>query len=239
MQIKISFEAVEDIVLPIHYNSTVQGFIYNSIDKELGSFFHDRGYEVNGRSFKLFTFSRILNKGRKTGRYLNFGREIDLVIASPVEEFCRSLIDGIIFKKDLRLRGNRLSVKSIEILDTEVEGSIIVKTLSPIVAYSTIAREDKSKFTRYYGGEDPEFERIIRDNMLKKYKILGGQDLDESIKISLLGKEMTNIVYYKRTVIKGVSGSFLLEGHKDILELSLSTGLGSKNSQGFGLIQKE
>ena len=37
MQIKIVFSSEKDIIIPIHYNSLVQAFIYNNIDDELAS----------------------------------------------------------------------------------------------------------------------------------------------------------------------------------------------------------
>ena len=48
-------------------------------------------------------------------------------------------------------------------------------------------------------------------------------------------KKDKKIIIYKGTVIKAWMGSYVLESEPQILELSYYTGLGSKNSQGFGM----
>lgn len=45
------------------------------------------------------------------------------------------------------------------------------------------------------------------------------------------------IIKYKGTVIKGYSGDFILKGNPELIKLAYDTGLGSKNSQGFGCIE--
>jgi CRISPR-associated endoribonuclease Cas6 len=42
------------------------------------------------------------------------------------------------------------------------------------------------------------------------------------------------VVRYKGTIIKGWMGKYRLTGEPRFLEIALSAGLGSKNSQGFG-----
>ena len=56
MQIKIVFSSEKDIIIPIHYNSLIQAFIYNNIDDELASFLHDRVTKstIGSSSFYLF-----------------------------------------------------------------------------------------------------------------------------------------------------------------------------------------
>ncbi|OYD14013.1 hypothetical protein CH333_09390 [candidate division WOR-3 bacterium JGI_Cruoil_03_44_89] len=61
MHIAIEFEG-ENLLFPIEYNHIVQGFIYRNIDATLASFLHDKGFVSKGRSFKLFTFSRLLGR---------------------------------------------------------------------------------------------------------------------------------------------------------------------------------
>lgn len=240
MQIAIEFEAEKDIRLPIHYNSILQGFIYNNIDDELASFLHDNGYELKGRRFKLFTFSRILTKGRKEGTSLNFGRQISLAIASPIEFFIKSISEKLLFSQGLRIGQNMVKARSIEVIENGQDlDSILVSSLSPIVAYSTFIKPDGRKYTNYYKASDDEFTRIVRENIFKKYELIYGKEAeDKNFKIDLVGQEMMNIVYYRKTVIRGVSGKFFLEGNKDLIKVAIDTGLGSKNSQGFGMITR-
>ena len=48
--------------VPVQYNHAVQSAIYQALTKDVGGFFHDVGFDHDGRSFKMFTFSRIFGK---------------------------------------------------------------------------------------------------------------------------------------------------------------------------------
>ena len=48
--------------VPVQYNYPVQSAIYQALTKDVGGFFHDTGFDYKGRSFKMFTFSRLLGK---------------------------------------------------------------------------------------------------------------------------------------------------------------------------------
>ena len=241
MQIKLSFISDKDIILPIHYNNILQGFIYNNMNERLADFLHEKGFDFKGRNFKFFSFSRILTRGEKEGRSLNFGRTIDFVVSSPLEEFCQSVSNNMLFSDKLRIGRNYVRFKNLEVLDSLVEGnSLIVSTLSPIVTYSTFIKPNGKKYTQYFRTDNENFHKLVRENLLKKYNIFYQENLEDiDFSLELIGEEMTNLVYYKKTIVKGISGKFKLEGEKKALELALSTGLGSKNSQGFGLVQKQ
>ncbi len=45
------------------------------------------------------------------------------------------------------------------------------------------------------------------------------------------------IINYKDTIIKGYTGKLRLSGPKELLQLAVDGGIGSKNSQGFGCVE--
>ncbi|MEM0506480.1 MAG: CRISPR-associated endoribonuclease Cas6, partial [Thermosphaera sp.] len=45
------------------------------------------------------------------------------------------------------------------------------------------------------------------------------------------------ICVFEGTVIKSWSGVFAIEGNPELIEMGYEAGLGSKNSQGFGMIE--
>ena len=63
MHITMQFKPEGEFVLPLHYNHIIQGMIYKAINTQLAIFLHNKGFQNKGRSFKLFTFSRL------NGRY--------------------------------------------------------------------------------------------------------------------------------------------------------------------------
>jgi len=238
MQIRISFISDKNIVVPIHYNNLVQAFIYNTIDKNLSYFLHDKGFINNGRTFKMFSFSRIVGKYRIKDKEINFGNKIQITISSPLDDFCKSIANNMLQSKDLYLGQNKIRTEQIEINDQYVtKNEIVVKTLSPIVAYSTFLRPDNRKYTCYFMPKEPDFNRLIRDNLIKKYNILTNKTIESDIEVIPLGLVKQNLTYYKGTIIKGVSGRFLIKGAKELLQVGVDTGFGSKNSQGFGCVK--
>lgn len=238
MQIKISLISDKDILLPIQYNHLLQGFIYNNIDGDLARFLHDKGYMYNNRSFKLFTFSQILGKRKKTNENYNYGNEFSLVIASPIDLFCKSIANLMLKNNDLLLGQNHIRVNQIQILENTAESNeIIVRTLSPIVAYSTLLRPDNRKYTCYFMPGELDFERIIHENLVKKYIAFNNETItfEEAINIKPIGICQQKLVRYKGFIIKGVVGKLLIKGDKRLLQMGLDTGFGNKNAQGFGL----
>ena len=240
MQIKISFISQKDIILPIHYNNILQAFTYNNIDNKLAEFLHDNGYISNGRSFKLFTFSRILNRGKKENNRFNFGKRIDFIVSSPLDDFCKSIANFMLQRNNLYLGQNNIKTEQIQIFNSVIDkDEITVDTLSPVVAYSTLLKVDGSKYTCYFMPRETDFNRIITENLVKKYNALNNTNLslDSSIEFISMGQARQNIIYYKNIVIKGTSGKFLIKGDRRLLQMGLDAGFGSKNSQGFGCVK--
>lgn len=240
MQIKIKFTSDRDIILPISYNHIIQGFIYKNIDKNLANFLHSEGYINKNRTFKLFTFSRILNKGKIEGKSFNFGKEIEIIISSILDKFCKSIANTMLQSEELYLGRNIVKASQIEIINEKIEkDEITISTLSPIVTYSTFIRENGKKYTCYFEPKEVDFKRIVSENLIRKYNALYNKNLafEEGVQVLPIGDHKMNIIYYKDFLIKGYSGRFKIIGDKKLLQLATDVGLGSKNSQGFGCIQ--
>lgn len=239
MQIKIKFTSNDKIILPVHYNHLVQAFIYNNIDKDLAEFLHDNGYISHGRVFKLFTFSRILNRARNVNGKLIFDKDMELIVSSPLGDFCKSIANAMLQNEKLILGHNNLKVEEIQVIDNIVEkDEIKVETLSGIVAYSTMLKADNSKYTHYFMPDERDFNRIVSENLIRKFNALynANLSLDNGIEIIALKKPKQLFSYYKNYIIKSVDGEFLIRGDRRLLQLGLDAGFGSKNSQGFGCV---
>jgi len=219
----------------------VQGLIYDSLKGEVADFLHEKGFKREKRSFKMFAFSRLLGNYNidKTKGIIVFGDEISLIVSSPYDEFCNSLASNMLLKKNLRLGENTLEVvKFIMERDIVSENRINIKTLSPIVAYSTLLRPDGRKYTCYFEPGEKDFCRLIENNLRKKYEAFYKKEApDGEFEIRQLHKPKMSVMSYKQTVIKGYSGRFELSGSIQMLQMAVDAGLGSKNSQGFGCIR--
>ncbi|MEY8304154.1 CRISPR-associated endoribonuclease Cas6 [Anaerosalibacter bizertensis] len=239
----ITFNPIESdkVLLPIQYNHMVQAMIYKLLDEEMADFLHEKGFQNEKRTFKMFTFSRI------TGRYtldringlIIFDGPIKLTISSHYDEFSNSIGNSFLKRQKVQLGNNHLEVKQLAVENENVNSKEIkIYTLSPISVYSTLYRKDGRKFTYYFNPKEEEFEKIIENNLKNKYKAFYSEEPPEGkVEIKPLGPTRLSVVNYKGFIIKGYTGKFAMKGAPDLLQLGVDTGLGSKNSQGFGCVK--
>lgn len=229
-----------DIRLPVHYNHQIQGAIYGALDPELAGFLHERGFDGGGRRFKLFTFSRLLGEFRLEGQTITFKSPVRLVVSSPVQQFCQSLLNGLFSKSSLEFGQARLNVDSVRVEMPKVEGGVLrVRLLSPVVAYSTLLRPEGKKYTCYFEPGDPEFRRVAGENLRKKYRAFFNTEAPVGeFEVRCLKQPRLHILQYKGLSIKSYLGPLELKGPQELLQMALDAGLGSKGSLGFGCVEK-
>lgn len=251
MRLLIEFSCPDNsnlITLPVHYNHMVQSAIYATLDGTFAEFLHDTGFEGSGRRFKLFTFSRL------TGVYyfnpstaeITFKSPVKLIVSSPMDKFCESLLNGLLTKNNLRIGPVVISLQRVEVdrplvadgASTHMQKQIRVKTLSPVVVYSTLLRPEVGKYTCYFQPGDGDFSRLAKENLYKKYQAIYGEVPPEGeVQIKPLRQPKLQIIKYKGFVIKGYCGILSMSGPASLLQIAVDAGLGAKNSMGFGLLE--
>ncbi|HEY8361800.1 MAG TPA: CRISPR-associated endoribonuclease Cas6 [Tissierellaceae bacterium] len=247
--IKLSSPNNNPVNLPISYNHLIQSLIYATLDNTLAEFLHNTGYEVDGRRFKLFTFSRLIGNYRfnHSMAEITYIPPINLVVSSPVEEFCQSLLNGLLTQNCIRIGSSVFALEEVKVdrplvieewENANKETEIRVKTLSPIVVYSTFLRPEGSKYTCYFEPGESDFSRLINENLSKKYKaIYGNSPAEGEVKIKPLHQPKLQIIRYKNFIIKGYSALLSMSGPASLLQVAIDAGLGAKNSMGFGLLE--
>mgnify|MGYP001278175410 CR=1 FL=1 len=227
--------------IPVNYNHLVQAALYRNLRPEFASFLHNEGFKINNRRFALFVFSRLMGKSEYDPRAktLRFYGPVNLGIASPIETFIQDTAQ-LLMKDGFKIGAHMLRVSALELQSIQVEQSeILVETLSPVVAYSTLLRPDGRKYTAYFSPNKRDFARIVAENAEKKARLIyGGNASFSPFQIDLVGTAQKHIVTYKNTIIEGYSGRFVIKGDKTLLLAVLEAGLGSKNSAGFGMIRR-
>jgi len=229
----------KELLLPIHYNYHIQSFLYKNISPELGKFLHDYGFILEKRKFKMFTFSRLHGKYHMLGNKIKFFPPFYLTISSPLNRFISELGNTLLKTDNLKLVKNKIRIESIRVHpEPEIKSEIKIKMISPVVVYSTLITKDGKKKTYYYSPYEREFSELIDKNLRKKYDALHRKKpRAKKLEIKPLGRTKEKIIKYRDTIIKGWLGTFLLNGNKKLLKLAYDTGLGSKNSQGFGMFE--
>ncbi len=243
MKETIIFESIkgEEIIIPISYNHIVQAMIYGNLSSKLGEFLHNEGFRKEKRTYKMFTFSRLMgnyNLDKKNGIII-FNNPVKLIISSPYTDFNNSIGYKLLSSEKIQLGNNEVTVKEVKVERERVSGKEIeITTLSPIVAYSTLFRADGKKFTYYFNPHEKEFSEIINRNIKNKYEAFYNEaPPEEDVEIIPVSRMKLSVVKYKDYIIKGYTGDFILRGPTPLLELGLSAGLGCKNSQGFGCVE--
>lgn len=236
MQLYVHIELDEPLVLPINYNHIIQAVIYRtlSVMPDYTDFLHNRGYSSGHRQYKMFQFSQLRGKYRIKEKSIIFYSFIELEIRSP-EPLLIQLLDG-----GFRYCGITFGQKSYKNIRTKIndftveKDELIVKTVTPIVVYST---DSTTKYTVYYSPEDIEFYEEIQNNAYRKYQAYYGVEPDSYVEIKeasdMTAKKL--VTKYQGSYIEAWYGNFILFGKRKYLDFLYQTGLGSKNSQGFGM----
>ncbi len=244
MRIRLELSSEREYIkLPIGYNELIQAMLYKSLSRLLAKFLHDIGFFYNKRPFKLYTFSRIISsyvKIFKDSNTINFKSPIVVYISSSVSEITETLGENMLQKDYIRLGQNRLNIERIDILKPPIlyENKIKVRTLSPITVYKTFLKEDGKKFYRFYNPQEDEFKDLIKQNIKKKFEIIKAQNIEDfDFDIKPLKESKKTISRYKDFFIEAYEGEFLLDIDPYIFSTIYDSGLGAKNSQGFGMIE--
>jgi len=227
--------------LPFSYNHIVQAAIYSSIEPELAAFLYEKGFESGGRNYKMFSFSRLSGEfqvDKKLSKII-FPGEVKLVISSPIDRFCQSIANTMLSKGYIRLGNCDMQVEKMTVQQFRVSGErVILKTLSPIVVYSTLLRPDGRKYTCYFQPGEPDYDSIVENNLRKKYQAFYEKEAPAGeVKVRKLGTMKQNVVNYKDTIIKGYTGKVAVTGPQELLQMAVDAGIGSKNGQGFGCVE--
>ncbi|MCD6086762.1 MAG: CRISPR-associated endoribonuclease Cas6 [Candidatus Hydrothermae bacterium] len=247
MRISLKLEPQSGILkIPIHYNHILQAFIYRSLDRALADWLHEEGYRFEKRRFKLFTFSRLRSKRRSFDRSsgtLSLESPIFLKIGSYETQILESLAIHLVKWGEARLNRTVCRFASIEVeMRVVPKGPLLVRAISPITVYRTLYGTDGKRKTYYFTPWEREFQELIFDNLKRKAISIYGDEnelppLDNAyIKPVKVSNRNLVVANFKGTWIKGWTGLYELNLPEPYFTIAYDTGLGAKNSQGFGMV---
>lgn len=237
MQLHITFKN-KNTVLPIAYRYFVQSMIYNAMesDSDFSRFIHDDGYMNEERSFKLFTFSPLKGNYLVKDKKITFSDNFLLEIRAFEPMIIQHLICALKKGNEVNIGRNNLIVENCVLNDKIIyQPSIKIKTVSPVTAYVTRNYTNRV----YFSPEDNDFNQLIVNNAKRKWLGAGKSEEEFNLSIKLIDKIplKKEVTMYKKSYITAWHGGFALEGNPEVINFLYNTGLGSKNSQGFGLFE--
>jgi len=234
LRLKIKLKK-ENMQLPLNYQFVLQGLIYNAFPRgELGNFYHNEGYEINNKKFKMFVFSNLLGDYSIVGKNIVFKDIFDFYVSSQDGGFLKTLYDYFITNRKIVLLDQIVDVVSIEIKElTYFQGikEIKITSLSPVTVYRTT-----EKFVTYYNPTDSEFEKLIIQNLTEKNAAINHPIQEINFSIVKVEKSKKRLVRFKNTFYESYIIEALIKVDFNTLLLLYNTGLSAKGSCGFGMI---
>ena len=239
MRIKLTFDFNGKLIIPFRFLEDYQTFIYELLQNYSGKdWLHNEGMNNGGRSYKSLVYSHIYG-AREIKKYsIMYHAPIHIWIASPYPKLINSIQELIDKRAYFRFFNQTVVVKNYEIEEIEEIKSNTFKTLSPIVVSKPIRLYNGKFNTNYLSAFSNEFSRIAQENLIRKAKSFYDMNLNGYFNIipKFNSNDYQKCFTYKNTIIKGWVGMFQIIGSKEYLYVAANCGLGSKNAQGFGLI---
>lgn len=249
MRVKLTFHASKQAtLLPLNYNYAVASLIYSTLNKSSIDFaarLHDKGFDDEGRKFKLFTFSRLnTQRTRVVKDYLLLeDSKVSFQVSSPISDFIEHFVTGLFQWETFNIAGADFYLENAETLAApEFISQMDFRALSPI---TETTKEEGAKHARYLDLKD-DWSKIIQHNLIHKHKaLLGCSPSDESLRwiwdqdyiaeAEKRGRRLSVLTDIHGIKVRGWLAPFIVEGSRELIELGYEAGFGSRNSMGFGM----
>ena len=247
------------VTLPINNSHLISSLIYNIVDKSSSDYaerLHEQGYRLVNRAFKLFTFSPLyLGNHHKwvmheNGTMSSAESLLHVTVSSPKSEFIEHLVIGLLQEPLVWIGNQRFRVETVRKLDPpDFTGNMPFIMLSPLVCTT---KREPDQYPQFLFPGDTEFERVVLENLLRKYQVLHGREfpctseqfsfvIDHAYVERMNGKIQKLITLKEgqsdETKIKGTLAPFRLQAPRELIEVGYECGFGEKNSQGFGMVK--
>lgn len=237
MQLHVRFFC-QQVNLPIAYRHTQQGLLYHGVSSDLAfsTQLHEEGRIVQNRSFKLFTFSPLNGIYTIQDKRIIFRDELSMEVRSVDDYFIRQLAAYLSVGSTVTLGQNAVEVSYLQLTDERLLASEVhIQTMSPIVVYRT----QETGRTQFFSPAEAEFCPALIRNAQRKWQSLHGEDAPFALEVATVASTPFRKVptSFKGTFITGWNCELMLRGMPEVLDMLYQTGLGAKNSQGFGMFR--
>lgn len=238
--------------LPLNYQYASSALIYKILAKsgtEFSTWLHENGFKAERKKFKLFTFSRIqIPRYHIEDAFIRILSDtatwqISFLPERSTQEFIQGLFKEQAFELGVREANIRFYVQRIELLPPPpFQDTMTFETLSP----SCIVQKNDEGKEKYLSPDNPDASRLVKINLLGKYKAFTGNEFslkDFPFKLKTLTPPKSVLICFKQGTpqenkIRGYMYRFSLTAPLELMKIAYETGIGSKNSQGFGCVKE-
>ena len=226
----------DHLTLPLGYHAKVQGLIYHLLGScpDYSAFLHDAGYGTRAKQFKLFCFSDLTGAHQVRQGKICFPQHVSFQLRTADPTMGALLEEVLLPEQPYQLGQQVIWLEEVETAQLHLDAHTVrLRMASPITVYSSLP-DGK---TRYYTPLDPEFSAGINANYHHKWRSATGTNAPGDVELTAeaVGQRDKCVTQFKGTWITAWYGRYQLKGDPQALQFLYHTGLGAKNSMGFGL----
>lgn len=237
-------------ILPIDYQYAQSALIYRILsfgDAKYTNWLHDNGFIQDRKQFKFFNYSPLLIQSYKrvADRLLILNDTVEWFLTFLPERSTEAFVRGVFADRIFQL-GDKQSCVQFRVLSVEAlpptacQPEMTFKALSPMC----IIRREEDGRNSYLPPTDPDAARIILYSLKEKYKFWHGHSFEGDLSqydFQVLDEPKAKLITIKagtreESKVKGYHCRFKMRLPEELMELMVSTGIGSKGSQGFGMV---
>jgi CRISPR-associated endoribonuclease Cas6 len=237
------------------YQYFLSAWIYKMIgsaDHAFSTFLHEEGYVNEYKRFKLFSYS-LLDFGRpallrEKALFELHAEQLFLSVSFHLPEAAEKFIIGLFNRQQVyignRHHGLELVVSQVERLPEPIlKNTMHYRAVSPVVISK---KEEGDRYTKYLAPEEEKSIAILRQNLFDKYHSIPGAlplPADAPFEFKLTSEPRSKLVVIKpqtaeQSKVRGYVFAFTLSCPVELHSLIFSTGIGEKNSIGFGWVEE-
>ncbi|PWJ93311.1 CRISPR-associated endoribonuclease Cas6 [Oceanotoga teriensis] len=234
MRFKLDFKTNNNVI-PIDYRRFLLSYIKNALsnyDEKIYSQYYNKKDPIH----KNFTFTINFGKSKfekekillEENKFSFYYSTSDYVLGTHLFAAFREQIN-----REFKIKNNSINLCNIKFFKSKnfLSKNIDFKILSPVL----IRDHKKDNSDVYYSFEDKEFEEILKNNLKYRLKDFPSEYL-ENISIIPI-KTRSVLVKNYGTILKGNLGYIKILANEKVIEYIYQSGLGSKNSMGFGMLE--
>lgn len=236
--VKLFLKPNQKIKIPFAHFEILQGIVYKllSHNPQLSAEIHNKKF-IETKPFKYFCFTDLMGMHHIENKTLVYDGCFQWEIRSADDRIIDAISSAVKNNPVIEINRQKCDVVFCEVCEKHfLQSDINIKMNTPIVVYKT----NKTGFVSYRNPLDREFYDGIIKNFINKYEAFYGKACASEIEIkcktlSECGKCVTR---YKGTIITAWYGEYRISAPPDALDFIYHTGIGGKNSMGFGTISE-
>lgn len=202
--------------------------------------FHDEGFEMENKKFKLLNCCLIFQKSEfaETGIKLAKEQQIQIML-SGAEDVLNSITKGL-------LKLNKISICNCDFVTRDIEFDKKISYRRAML-YKVLTTVIESKYTdekiEYLSVYDNRYYETLTQNLKRKYKLIYGEEFKDDLYF-----DIENILIAKKKTINNIKNGGYLKGYGNFniwIETSIKMqkvayfcGLGQNNTLGAGALLK-